>query len=73
MLSTMQDFPLTISHILRHGQTVHGRSRVETYNGAGVRTATFSGVTARSEQLARALGRLGVGPGDRVATFGWNT
>ncbi len=73
MLSTMQDFPLTISHILRHGQTVHGRSRVETYDGAGVRTATFSEVTARSEQLAKALGRLGVGPDDRVATFGWNT
>jgi fatty-acyl-CoA synthase len=73
MQSTMQDFPLTISHILRHGQAVHGRGTVSTYDGAAARTATFSEVAARAEQLAKALGRLGVQPGDRVGTFGWNT
>ena len=35
MQSTMQDFPLTITHLLRHGQTVHGRSQVATFDGAG--------------------------------------
>jgi fatty-acyl-CoA synthase len=73
MLSTMQDFPLTISHILRHGQSAHGRSTVATYDGASTRTATFGEVATRSEQLARAMARLGIGPGDRVATFAWNT
>jgi fatty-acyl-CoA synthase len=73
MLSTMQDFPLTISHILRHGQNVHGRSRVDTYEGAGARTATFSEVAGRAERLAKAMDRLGIRSGDRVATFGWNT
>jgi fatty-acyl-CoA synthase len=73
MLSTMQDFPLTISHILRHGQAVHGRSTVSTYDGGGVRTASYAEVAGRAERLAQALGRLGIGPGDRVATFGWNT
>jgi fatty-acyl-CoA synthase len=73
MQSTMQDGPLTISHILRHGQLVHGRSRVATYHGAGVRTATFCEVAGRAERLAGALRHLGIGSGDRVGTFCWNT
>jgi fatty-acyl-CoA synthase len=34
--------------------------------------ASFAEVAERSEQLAKALGRLGVGDGDRVGTFLWN-
>src|SRR5579875_3332403 len=33
MRSTMQEFPLLISHILRHGQEVHGDSEVVTVTG----------------------------------------
>ncbi len=71
MLSTMQDAPLLVSGILRHGQQVHGESQVRTVvdpSGESV-DASFAEVAARAERLAAALERLGVGDGDRVGTF----
>src|SRR5437762_10259372 len=73
MQSTMMDFPLTVTSILRHGAQVYGDSEVLTFEGDTCRRATYRQVAARGEQLAAALTRLGVGRGDRVATFGWNT
>src|SRR5580698_5176053 len=72
MLSTMQDGPLLISGILRHGQRVYGDSEVITVGPTGDRLATFTQVAGRAERLAAALRRLGVGDGDRVGTFAWN-
>ena len=72
MRSTMQDAPLLISGILRHGSEVHGESNVITVDADGYRSASFGDVAARAERLAAALTRLGVGRGDRVATFAWN-
>src|SRR2546421_2012013 len=71
--STMQDFPLTIAMILRHGRTVHGDSEVVTFEGDSSRRASFVEVAGRVGQLAAALQRLGIEPGDRVGTFQWNT
>src|SRR5580692_10346394 len=72
MKSTMQERPLLISDILRHGKAVHGDSSVITVEAGGFRSATFDEVAARAEQLAAALTRLGIRPGDRVGTFCWN-
>ena len=74
MLSTMQDAPLLVSGILRHGQQVYGDSRVTTIVGPeGESTsASFAEVAERSERLASALARIGVGDSDRVGTFLWN-
>ena len=72
MRSTMQEVPLLISHILRHGQDVHGDSEVVTVMADGYRSSTYTEVGAQAEKLAKALGKLGVGPGDRVGTFTWN-
>ena len=74
MLSTMQDAPLLVSGILRHGQHVYGDSQVITIigpEGESIDTS-FSTVAERAERLARALEGLGVGQGDRVGTFLWN-
>src|SRR3954464_10554675 len=72
MLSTMQDFPLTLRMIFDHGTAVHGRSEVVTYEGEATRRATFSEVAARATRLASALKSLGVQEGDRVGTLMWN-
>jgi fatty-acyl-CoA synthase len=68
----MQDFPLTIGMIFRHGRAVYGDSEVVTFEGDSCRRATFAEVAGRAEQLAGALQRLGIEPGDRVGTFQWN-
>jgi fatty-acyl-CoA synthase len=69
----MQDFPLGLGMIFRHGRTVFGDSEVVTFEGEHSRRATFSEVADRVDRLAAALRRLGVESGDRVATFAWNT
>jgi fatty-acyl-CoA synthase len=71
--STMQDeFPLTITSILKHGSTVYGQSECVTWQGTGARRATYAEVARNAERLAAALTRLDIGAGDRVATFCWN-
>src|ERR1019366_3813789 len=72
MQSTMQERPLLIRDIFRHGRDVHGASEVVTFEGDSFRRASFSEVAGRAERLAAALTRLGVGRGDRVATFCFN-
>jgi fatty-acyl-CoA synthase len=72
MRSTMQEGPLLISGILRHGQFVYKESEVVTAEPDGYRSATFAQVGERAERLAAALRRLGVGRDDRVGTFMWN-
>jgi fatty-acyl-CoA synthase len=73
MLSTMQDHPLIITDLFTYGRTVHSESTVATFEGETTRHATFAQVADRAERLAAALARLGVQPGDRVATYSWNS
>src|SRR5258708_28976647 len=72
MLSTMQDFPLSISAILRHGERVYPESECVTWTDEGPRRASFAEVGANAARLANALSRLGIANGDRVGTFCWN-
>jgi fatty-acyl-CoA synthase len=72
MQSTMMDYPLTVRHIFEHGRALYGDSEVVTCEADGARRIEFAALADRAEQLAAGLRRLGVGPGDRVATFGWN-
>ncbi len=72
MQSTMQDSPLLVREILRHGMQVYGASEVVTFEGDGSRRASFAEVGRRAAQLAHGLQGLGVGPGDRVGTFCFN-
>ncbi|MGP3954065.1 long-chain fatty acid--CoA ligase [Streptomyces sp. 7N604] len=72
MRSTMQNVPLQVARLLQHGATLHGGSEVVTATEDGMRRATYSAVGRNAARLAHALADLGVGPGDRVATFMWN-
>jgi fatty-acyl-CoA synthase len=71
--STMQDFPLTIQHILGRMRTVSRDSEVATLTDDGVTRATYGEIVERVDRLCAALAALGVKQGDRVATFSWNT
>src|SRR5262249_36000134 len=73
MQSTMQEGALTITALFEHGARIYGDSEVVTAGEAGVRRTPFAEVAGRVARLAAALRRLGIRPGDRVATFGWNT
>ncbi|MYY12581.1 long-chain-fatty-acid--CoA ligase [Streptomyces sp. SID4919] len=70
----MQDVPLLISRILRHGATIYGSSQVITWTGdAEPHRRSFAEVGERTAQLAHALrDELGVQDDDRVATLMWN-
>jgi fatty-acyl-CoA synthase len=72
MDSTMQDFPLTITAIMRHGCRVHGARTVTTATDAGYRHVSYRELGQQAAQLANALRRLGVTGDQRVATFMWN-
>jgi fatty-acyl-CoA synthase len=72
MLSTMQDAPLLISNMVRHGEWLYGDKKVFTVHADRVQEGTFFEISQRAEQLAKALAKLGVGDGDRVGTFMWN-
>ena len=70
--STMQDYQLTISAIMRHGARVYPGSECVTWTGAGTRRASYAEVAQNAARLAAALARLGIRPNDPVATFAWN-
>src|ERR1019366_1003549 len=72
MRSTMQDAPLLIRDIVRHGQWMYADKKVFTATSTGITSATYAEVAQRAEQLASALTRLGVQRDDRVATLMWN-
>ncbi|BBX63090.1 long-chain-fatty-acid--CoA ligase [Mycobacterium saskatchewanense] len=72
MDSTMQDFPLTIAAIVRHGCGVHGARTVTTSTGNGYRSCTYRELGEEAARLANALRRLGITGDQRVATFMWN-
>ena len=72
MRSTMQDAPLLIRDIVRHGQWMYADKQVFTATPTGMISATFAEVAQRAEQLASALTRLGVQRDERVATLMWN-
>ncbi len=72
MDSTMQDFPLTITGVLRHGTSWHADRKVITATDDGYREASYGTVGERVAQLAHGLRGLGITGDERVATFMWN-
>jgi fatty-acyl-CoA synthase len=72
MDSTMQDFPLTVTGILRHGTALYADRRVITKTPDGYREISYGELAPRVAQLAHGLQSLGISGDQRVATFLWN-
>ena len=73
MLGLMQRYPLLISSLITHAARHRGGSEVvSNLGGPTLHRTTYAEVERRSRRLARALSRLGVSLGDRVATLAWN-
>lgn len=74
MFGLMQDHPLLISSLLTHAERNHPNVEIvsQTCEGDIVRS-NYATIAKRARKLAEALQKLGVKPGDRVATLAWNT
>jgi fatty-acyl-CoA synthase len=67
------DHALTVQHILERARGFHSDGEVVTLTDDGTERATYGEVAARVDRLSSGLRSLGVEPGDRVATFSWNS
>ncbi len=72
MQGLMQDFPLTLHHVLWRVERLFARKEIVTKTADGVHRYTNGDLAARVHRLAHALTRLGVKRADRVATLAWS-
>ena len=69
----MMDYPLTITHLLERARRFFPRGEVVSRAPDGsLHRYTYADFYARTCRLAGALTKLGVKPGDKVATLCWN-
>lgn len=73
MLGGMQDFELRVPRLIDHAAREHAGREIVSHWADGTETrTTWGGVARDANRLAQALERLGVRPGDRVATLAMN-
>ena len=72
MRSTMMDFPLTVTALMRYGTSAFADREVRTWTGDSSRSQSYGETGARAAKLAGALRGLGVDGDQRVATLMWN-
>jgi acyl-CoA synthetase (AMP-forming)/AMP-acid ligase II len=65
--------PLAIQSILEHAARAHPRKGIVARDGSGFVHVSYAEFATRVAKLAHALRKLGVGAGDRVASFAWNS
>ena len=69
----MMDYPLLVHQLLGRASTFFPHKEIVTREGDDIHRYTYADVMQRSSRLSNALAGLGVGIGDRVGTFAWNT
>jgi fatty-acyl-CoA synthase len=73
MLGLMQQRPLLISSLLDYAEQYRPNAAIVSRMLDGsIHHGCWGSVARRSKQAAQALRRLGIAPGDRVATLAWN-
>lgn len=73
MIGLMQDRPLALPMLADRAERMFGHKRVVTATPGGEVQATWRSVVRRSRRLVDVLDGLGIPPGARVGTFGWNS
>ncbi len=74
MRGLMQDYPLTVSHLVKRAERLFAAAPIASRTAAGGMTRyTYGDMCRRVRRLGNVLAKLGVRPGDRVGTFAWNT
>ena len=73
MLGQMMHRPLSIIEILRFSAQNHPKAEIVSVRTEGdVHRYTYPDALKRVAKLANGLKKIGVEPGDRVATLAWN-
>ena len=73
MHGLMMDRPLLIQSLIRYAARYHAETEIVSRTTEGpLHRYTYADAEPRAKQLAKALMRLGIGFGDRVATIAWN-
>jgi len=72
-VTPMMRYPLTPVHFLDRARTFFGGREVVTAEEGARARHGWSGIADRAALAIGAIERLGVAPGDRVATLAWNT
>ncbi len=72
MEHTMQDYPLTVQHVLWRVEKLFRRKEIITKRETGIHRYTYGDFAPRVHRAAHMLERLGVRPNDRVGTLAWN-
>ena len=73
MHGLMMNMPMTVGSILEHTQRIFGSKFVVSRQpDRSLHAMTYRDLHTRVKKLANALTVLGIQPGDRVGTLGWN-
>jgi len=69
----MMDYPLLVHQLLERASVFSPHKEIISREGDIAHRYTYADLTKRASRLSNALAGLGVGKGDRVGTFAWNT
>ncbi|HVC52639.1 MAG TPA: long-chain-fatty-acid--CoA ligase [Stellaceae bacterium] len=70
----MGDQPLLVSMCIQHAARNHADTEIVSRTVEGpIHRYNYAEAESRARRVAKALQRLGIRPGDRVATMAWNT